>query len=245
MTDAVLALDIGNGSIKYGLFRAGRREEGGRLPLDVEPDSLAALAAGRAAGAVSVNPPVLARARDACPGLRAVGIDVAYPVPVHYRPPEACGPDRVMAAVGALRRCPDAPGVLVLEAGTCLTATVAVRGEGVLGGAILPGPDLMARALADGTAGLPLVRPAPPRRAIADSTEEGIRSGIAAALGGAVGELCARFRAESPVPLTVVAAGTGAGALAAQASEIESVHPFATLWGVFETVFVRGTGRMH
>ena len=37
----------------------------------------------------------------------------------------------------------------------------------------------------------------------------------------------------SDFPLRVVAAGTGAGALARSVAEIDLVHPFATLWGVY------------
>jgi type III pantothenate kinase len=182
-----------------------------------------------------VNPPVLARARDALPALRVVGEEIALPLPVLYEPPGDLGRDRVMAAVGALDRRPDAPGVLVLDAGTCLVATVAVRGLGVLGGAILPGPDLMARALADGTAVLPRVpvEAAPP--AIGRSTADSIRAGIDAAIAGAVRELIDRCRAETHVDLDVVAAGTGGGALAARVPGIDAVHPFATLWGVYRS----------
>jgi type III pantothenate kinase len=141
-----------------------------------------------------------------------------------------------MGVVGALARRPEAPGVLVLDAGTCLTATVGIRGRGVLGGAIVPGPDLMARALAEGTAVLPRVRPGPAPAAMGRTTEDSIRAGIDAAVTGAARELIRRCRAECDVRLDVVAAGTGAGALAAAVAEIDAIHPFATLWGVYVAV---------
>jgi type III pantothenate kinase len=181
-----------------------------------------------------VNPAALQPIRAAFRALRVVGEDVPLPLPVRYRPPLACGPDRVLAVAGALHRRPEAAGVLVLDLGTCLTATVGVRGAGVLGGAILPGFDLMAASLERGTAGLPRVPwGPPPDRALGDSTEDAIRSGIWAALAGAGRELVRRCRAEAGVDLDVVAAGSGAGALASVVPEVQAVHPFATLWGVY------------
>jgi len=224
----VLALDIGNGSIKFGVFADGRRVDGGRLPLDAD---LAIHAKDSPVGAVSVNPDALARLRGALPGLVAVGEDVPLPIPAY----DGCGADRVLGVYGALARRPDAPGVLLIDAGTCLTATVGLRDGGAVGGAICPGPSLMSRALHEGTASLPLVEPGP-SAAVGRTTEEAIRAGLRAAVHGAARELIRGCRAESPVPLDVVAAGTGAGPLAAALPEIDAVHPFATLWGVFLTI---------
>jgi type III pantothenate kinase len=225
----LLALDVGNGSIKYGLFDGGRVGARGRAPLDADP---ALLPAADLAAAVSVNPPALAALRRAR-RILAVGEDLPVPLPVEYDPPEACGLDRVAGAAGALHLVPGAPGICLLDAGTCLTATVAVRGRGVIGGAILPGPDLMARALSEWTAALPLVDPLPRDAGIGRSTEGSIRAGIQAAIAGAARELIRRARAASPVPLAVVAAGTGARALKESVGEIDHVHEDAVLWGVF------------
>jgi type III pantothenate kinase len=190
--------------------------------------------AGRAA-AVSVNPPGLERARGVLPGLLVVGEELALPLPVLYEPPEACGADRVMAAYGALERRPGAEAVLVLEAGTCLTATAALRDQGVLGGAILPGPALMARSLEEHTAALPSVEPGPPEAAVGRTTAASIRSGIWAAFVGSARDLIRRTGDELDRPLDVVASGSGGGALAAALPEVDALHPFATLWGVYLT----------
>jgi len=225
----LLALDVGNGSLKYGLFDGERCVERDRLPLDTDP---AALPAASRTAAVSVNPPALARLRAARP-LLVLGEDIPLPLAVDYDPPEACGADRVAGAAGALHLLPRAQGVLVLDAGTCLTATVAVRGRGVLGGAILPGPDLMARALSEWTRALPRVDPGPHEPGIGRSTEGSIRAGIQAAIAGAARELIRRCRGAASVPLAAVAAGTGAQGLAAAVTEIEHVFTDATLWGVY------------
>jgi type III pantothenate kinase len=189
--------------------------------------------AGEPAAAVSVHPGALDRLRNACPGLSVLGEDLPLPIPVAYEPPSACGSDRVAGAFGALGLRPDAAAILLLDAGTCLTATVALRTRGVIGGAILPGPELMARALKDGTAGLPLVSPERPSEPIGRSTEGSIRAGIHAAVAGAAGRLITAARAAVSGPLDVVACGTGAESLALDVPEIDAVEPFATLWGVF------------
>lgn len=226
----LVALDIGNGSIKWGRFEEGRRVDGGRLALDEDPP---AWTADETLVAVSVNPTVEGRWKTARPGLRRLGAEIPLPLPVRYRPPADCGNDRVAAAAGALFRAPEASSVLVLDAGTCLVATAATRERGVLGGAILPGRDLMARALADGTAALPLVVPAEPKEPIGSSTAESIRVGIDAAIVGATRELVRRLSVVAGSPALVVATGTGGGALAARVAEIRAYHPFLTLWGVY------------
>lgn len=226
----LLALDLGNTSAKYAVFAEGRKADAGRLPLEAD---LTSLPEAERAVAVSVHPPTLARVRAVLPGLEVVGEDLPLPLPVLYHPPEDCGPDRVLGVAGALHLLPDARAVLVFDAGTCLTATFGERDQGVVGGAILPGPELMAWALAEGTETLPRVEPAPVEKAIGRSTETSIRAGIQAAVHGAIRELVARTRAESPLEFDVVAAGTGATALAAALPEIGAVHPDATLWGVY------------
>jgi type III pantothenate kinase len=231
----LLAVDIGNSSLKYGLFDGARSVARGRLPLEGGAD----LPAADVLAAVSVNPPALARLRRIRPAL-VLGEDLPLPLAVEYDPPEACGRDRVAAAAGALRLVPSASGVLVLDAGTCLAATLAVRGRGVLGGAILPGPDLMARALHEWTAALPRVSPGPAGEPIGRSTEASIRVGIDAAIAGAARELIRRAREAAPVPIATVAAGTGAAALRAAVPEIDHIHADAVLWGVLQAVVARG-----
>lgn len=221
----ILALDVGNGSIKYARFDGGRRVDAGRLPLDATPDA----AECSTIAAVSVNPPVLARLRNQLPDLRVVGKEIDAGL-AHYA---TCGPDRVMGVLGALHLRPEAAAVLLLDSGTCLTATLGIRGTGVVGGAIAPGIDLMARSLADGTQTLPLVQTVDPQTALGRSTEEAIQAGVWAAFVGAAGELVRGIAAQRPEGFDVVAAGTGGAALAAAVAQIDAVHPHATLWGVY------------
>jgi type III pantothenate kinase len=66
-----------------------------------------------------------------------------------------------------------------------------------LGGAIAPGPALLARALAEGTARLPLVQPDPGAAALGRDTEAAVRAGVSIGFRGAARELALRVAREA------------------------------------------------
>jgi len=126
---------------------------------------------------------------------------------IRCRVPERVGADRLYAAAGA--RALLGRSALVVDVGTALTVdAVLVADTAVfLGGAIAPGPELLARALASGTARLPAVEPRPGARALGQETEEAIRAGITVGLRGAAHALVEGIAQESglldaPVVLT-------------------------------------------
>ncbi len=111
------------------------------------------------------------------------------------REPERVGRDRLFAARGALELC--ATSAIVVDAGTALTVD-AVRGDGTfLGGAIAPGPTLLAKALAEGTARLPRIEPEPRASALGRTTEEALQAGVVVGFRGAARELVERVSEEA------------------------------------------------
>lgn len=124
------------------------------------------------------------------------------------RPPEGVGLDRLYAAAAAAELC--AGSCIVVDAGTALTVdAVTVEGpvRAFLGGAIAPGPSLLAAALAEGTSRLPRIQPEPGARALGRSTEEALRAGIGLGFRGAARALVEGLAAEAgfgavPVLLT-------------------------------------------
>lgn len=124
------------------------------------------------------------------------------------RSPERVGRDRLHAAAGAARLV--GRSCVVVDAGTALTVDalrVAPDGASFLGGAIAPGPRLLARALATGTARLPEVSPRPGARALGRVTEEALEAGIVVGFRGAAGRLVEELAREAelhdaPVVLT-------------------------------------------
>jgi len=125
------------------------------------------------------------------------------------RVPEEVGRDRLYAARGALhhldRSC------VVVDAGTALTVDALVRRKGgggtFLGGAIAPGPGLLAEALGRRAARLPEITPGPEIRSLGRDTREALRAGIGVGFRGAARELIAGVAREAdlvgaPVVLT-------------------------------------------
>jgi type III pantothenate kinase len=212
MSAPFLTVDLGNSRCKLRRWRL----QAGRPPALAAADELAstgALAesleawladAGELAGAAlsSVAAPaleegllgVLERRLGArlC-GRPDVGLEIAC------REPERVGRDRLFAARGAFELA--RASCLVLDAGTALTVDALRVGEDArpvfLGGAIAPGPRLLARALAAGTARLPEVDPGPRVHALGRDTREALEAGVAVGFAGAARELAARIAAEA------------------------------------------------
>ncbi|MFC4276043.1 type III pantothenate kinase [Achromobacter aloeverae] len=102
-----------------------------------------------------------------------------------YQYPERLGSDRWAAMLGVLCRLPaPRPAFLLASFGTATTLDT-VGADGVFeGGLILPGPVMMRRALASGTADLPLAHAEPVL--FPAETHAAIATGVAAAQAGAV-----------------------------------------------------------
>jgi len=122
-----------------------------------------------------------------------------------YEPPEQLGPDR-WAALIAARALHNGP-CLVVNAGTATTVDM-LTGEGVfLGGAILPGVELMRFVLHEHTGRLPIQEGTwqeTPR-----NTFDAIESGCRHAQAGAIERMYRVFREIEQNPLCLVSGGAG------------------------------------
>jgi len=131
-------------------------------------------------------------------------------MPVEVDEPDRVGVDRVAAAAAAAVAKQGGRPAIVVDCGTAATVDMVDGSGAFLGGAILPGPVLMARALAEGTSKLPEVQaldgddpPAMPGR----GTRDAIAAGIGWGIRGAIAELVARARATLGAPTPVVVTG--------------------------------------
>lgn len=115
------------------------------------------------------------------------------PISTGLARPDRTGPDRLLAAWAA-SRIHGSP-VIVVDLGTATTVD-AVDADGFfLGGAIAPGLELAADALAEHTARLPRIDIALPDEAIGTDTAEAIASGVVIGHIGTVRELAQRMHA--------------------------------------------------
>jgi type III pantothenate kinase len=130
-----------------------------------------------------------------------------------YRDYTQLGADRWHAMLGARGLHPER-ALVVVHAGTATTIDCVSADGSFVGGAILPGTELMLDALARRTARLPHARGA--AVAFPDNTDDAIATGIADAQAGAVERMVARFARQAGGAVTVLLGGGAAAALRAR-----------------------------
>ncbi|TBR24378.1 type III pantothenate kinase [bacterium] len=211
----LLAVDAGNTNLTLGLFRGARLAAVGRVethPLGDGRRQAAAVArwARKAAGAEPLDAFVFGTVVPAlAPALRAaaralkvrpaeVGPSSQLGLRLAVRTPLEVGADRVLNALAA-RALHGAPCVVV-DFGTATTFDCVSRRGDYLGGAILPGPRLAAKALSLHTAKLPEVPVAPTRRVIGKDTVECIQAGLYWGYLGMIERVLAMTLAEMRAP---------------------------------------------
>jgi len=215
----MLTVDLGNSRAKLRLWSSGAGKAVVHAPvarLDLEGEALEELEGwlrehrpSRAALSSVASAVRTARVRERLE--RVVGeLVVAPPSGLENRcvTPDSVGSDRLYAALGAAaalgRSC------LVVDAGTALTVDALLVSGGArafLGGAIAPGPTLLAEALAAGTARLPRIEPHTGARALGRSTADALQGGVVVGFRGAARELVEELAREAgfsdaPVVLT-------------------------------------------
>ena len=214
-----VVVDIGNTRMKWGRCVGGRVADVARLPLD-DPGAwdaeLAKLpppqAFARKWAVASVNPPALHRfvAWSSDHGGTAVFEDYTQlPIRVDVDEPGKVGLDRLFGAVAAKAMVPPGTAAITVDVGTAVTVNL-INADGVFqGGAIMPGPRLMGRALHELTAKLPLIdlSEVPVAGVPGRNTTDAIRAGIAAAIQGGVGILIERLVIQHPWPWLFVTGG--------------------------------------
>jgi len=220
MSALLLTADLGNSRCKLRLWQLdgahARAVDGAQFGAenaeDIQP-WLASRERARRAALSSVGAPQLeSRVRAWLERATDEGVVTpAHGLELEVREAHTVGADRLFAARGAFQHLRGP--ALVVDAGTALTVdALGVRNErGVfLGGAIAPGPALLADALARSTARLPRVETRPGARALGRSTREAIEAGVAVGFRGAARELVERVGAESGLERAPIALTGGA-----------------------------------
>ena len=255
MPEPFVAVDVGNSRIKFGLYTPDDTQTpDGGLPepsrtLDLAPahEAFAAVADWLAPttprelrwwiGSVERN-----YAAQWVDWLRGKGVSqivllasVDLPLTVALPRPDMVGIDRLLAALAVNQlRSPDRPAVVV-DLGTAVTVDLVSR-EGVfLGGAIMPGIGLAARALHEFTDLLPrldMTTLAEPPPALGTATVEAMQSGIYWGAIGGVRHLIELFAIHIQAQPQIFLTGGAAAAVAGLVSPEAVYHPHLTLAGI-------------
>lgn len=162
------------------------------------------------------------------------------PLVVRLEHPDRAGIDRLLDAVAANQHRRSGTPAVLIDAGSAVTVDYLDRDGAFCGGAILPGLRLMAQALHQYTALLPVVEVRPPVPAMPGvSTRAAMEAGIFAAVVGGIRTLVRELAAREVVPPQLFLCG-GDGPLlepalnAAASADVTRYHlwPEMTLEGI-------------
>jgi type III pantothenate kinase len=204
-----LVADVGNTRIKWGLCGPGEILDSASLAPD-DPEAWQAqlerwhLEERLCWAVAGVHPKrcesLAEWARQRGDGVRVIAGWQQLPLRVLLPEPQKAGIDRLLDAVAANHlRSPGMPAVLI-DAGSAVTVDWLDESGAFAGGAILPGLRVMAAALHDYTALLPLVEVREPNPALPGaSTRAAMEAGIFWAVAGGIRALAAEMAARSAV----------------------------------------------
>lgn len=229
-----LIIDVGNSRAKLAWFRGEWLVRQVHIPSE---DAAAIRQAAKqepvkaiAVGSVGQDAQRLVQELDALAPTLLITSATPAPLRSEYSTQGTLGADRWANAVAGHALFPTR-GVLVVDAGTCITYDL-VRHDGrYAGGAISPGLGLRAKAMHEHSARLPLVEVEDGWPALfAASTRDSLRSGV---VHGAIHEcqgFIAAFRKEWPDGAVLVTGGDGLRLGCGLKSGIFA-HPYLTLEG--------------
>lgn len=163
--------------------------------------------------------PNVIRVTESCCGIRN-----------RYRTQAALGVDRWLAAIGA-RRVMAEGHLIIIDAGTAVTIDWLSERNNFEGGVILPGFNLMHKALIDNTAGIKADY-SESHQIIGRTTEECVNSGVVYGLIGAIEHIVMQMQQEIGMPTKVILTGGSAATIEATSDLDLTVQPELVLLGV-------------
>src|SRR5215472_3751838 len=245
----LLAIDVGNTNVVFGVFEGRKLIGHWRLETDVRRThdeygvlfrqllSDASVQARQVDAVVISNvvPPLqftLQQVGERYFGTRPlfVGPGVKTGMPILCDNPREVGADRIVNALAAYEKYRE--GLIVVDFGTATTFdAVSPKGE-YLGGAICPGIAISMEALFQNASKLPRVEFSQPPHVVGRNTVHSIQSGLVFGYVGLVDGICERMRGELDFPVRVVATGGLAPLIAKESKAIRSMDEFLTLEGL-------------
>jgi type III pantothenate kinase len=253
----LLAIDIGNSNIVWGLFDGQNLQGHWRLATDqrrteneygilfLDLLERAGYGAAWVSGAIiSSVVPALTSTFEAVVQMYfsriplIVTSDIDSGLTLHYANPREIGSDRIVNAAAAHARYH--ADLVIVDFGTATTFCVVTKLGEYLGGVIAPGLGISADALFARTAKLPKVDLVRPKSIVGKDTVSSIQSGLLFGYVGLVEGILRRMEQELAYSCRVIATGGLATIIARETQSIHEVRPLLTLEGL-ELLYRRAT----
>lgn len=196
-----LAVDLGNTSMKAGLFQHGQLQE---VYANLSTQEVIDIVQQKEVSSsiicsVSGHPASLQQAlQPYVPSVYILNYQLPVPFVNHYATPQTLGTDRIAAVAGARTIYP-VKNCLVIDLGTCITYDVIDSEGNYWGGSISPGLHMRFKALHTFTSRLPLIEPikdsesALTGRNTKEAILSGVINGMAAEIEGILGKYQKKF----------------------------------------------------
>lgn len=245
----LLAIDIGNTNIVWGLFNGSTLVAHWRIATDAKKTSdeygvlFLNLLAHRGQIPAQINGAILSSVVPALTGTfeamiemffqntpLVVSADTVTGLTLKYANPKEIGSDRIVNAVAAFHKY--RRDLIVVDFGTATTFCVVTKSGEYLGGVIAPGLGISAEALFTRAAKLSKVEIARPKTVIGADTASSIQSGLLYGYAGLVDSIVGRMEQELGRSTYVVATGGLATTIAPETRSIQKIEPLLTLEGL-------------
>ena len=245
----LLAIDIGNTSIAFGVFEDKELRVTTHIATDIHrlPEEYAILLLNllhyhdvkqtdiTEVVLCSVVPPLVSTFEELLERyLKAkplvIGAGIKTGVRIRMDNPREVGTDRIVNAAAA-HHLYGGP-IIIADLGTATTFDTVSREGDYIGGAISPGITTAAESLFEKAAMLPRLELIAPKHAIGTNTITAMQSGIVFGYVALVEGMVARIQKELDEKAQVIATGGYAGLIARETSVIDMVNPDLTLIGL-------------
>jgi type III pantothenate kinase len=239
----ILAIDIGNTNIAFGLFKGKRLLKKMRLPtysigtgksssqkiktfLKYDIDAIVICSVVPKAERLLVS--ILEKLF--CIKPLVLGKDFNVPIRNLYKKPKQVGQDRLVNAYAGYTFY-KAP-LIIIDFGTAITFDVVSETGAYLGGIIAPGIELALNALSEKTALLPKIKPRKVTSILGRTTSGSMLSSITYGFGSMCDGLVAKLRKKTGLKFNVIATGGDARLISRYSASIEKIDENLTLKGI-------------
>jgi len=239
----LLAIDIGNSTVNFGLFKGKRIVKRAKMSTeDIQKGTVPFFGKKRDYPFLSLDIIVCSVVPGATRKMQAaikavtgvkplvLGKDIKAPIKNLYKKPGQVGQDRLADAVAA-KHIYGAP-VIVVDFGTAITFDVVTKAGEYAGGIIFPGLELSLATLSKRAALLPKIRLSEPKALIGRDTVTSMKSGVTYGIASLCDGIISRIQAKYGKRMKIVATGGDAAFVARHTRSIRVVDKNLTLKGL-------------